>query len=168
MHADDGTLNPVLHAAGWYTLLEQATRHPDHRLPPGTLSTKASLRLRFYANPATSHLVRAYLTRVRPAGLDAANRAARASTTAVSLRPQRPAPHDDLVQQLSDSVRAVRAWASSDSGRTWHAVRVVHSGRTWTALVHNGASGTESLRATVTDTHGGAATTTVIDAYAVR
>ena len=167
--AGEGTmLDPVLPGAGWYTLVASATRRPDHTLPAGMLSTRSSLRLHFYASPASGYQVRGYLTRFSPHGLDAANRATAGSHTTVHLLPQRGKPTDGSVRQLPDSVHRVRAWASTDGGRTWHRLSVRHTASGWSAVVHNPQSGYVSLRSTVTDTHGSASTTQVIRAYAVR
>jgi hypothetical protein len=162
------TLNPRISAAGWYTLTETATRHPKHRLPAGTLSTRTGLNLHFYANPATNRQVRVYLTRFRPAGLNRDDQARPGANTTVALTPQRDQPaDDDLTGRLADSVKTVQAWASTDRGRTWRVVRVRHAHGAWTAIVHDPRSGTVSLRSRITDTHGDTAMTSIIDAYGV-
>jgi hypothetical protein len=167
VHGDGPALDPVLKSRGWYTLTASAVRHPVHPLPSDTLSTRSTLRLRFYVDPAASRQIRGYVTQFRPVGLDTANRAQAGTTTTVTLVPQRQKPTDPAVRQLSDSVRRVRAWASADGGRTWQAVPVRKAGRGWSAVVRNGQPGYVSLRCTVTDSHADTSTTTVIRAYAV-
>lgn len=162
-------MNPVLKSAGWYTLAVSATRHPSpgQKLPAGSLSTKSTLSLHFYADPRKTDQIRAYLTRFTPAGLSSYNRAKPGSTTTVALGMQRAKPNDDLVHRLSDSVKKVQAWYSTDAGKTWHTAKVKHSGSAWSLAVHNPKSGTVSLRSKVTDSHSDTATTTVLNAYAI-
>lgn len=71
------------------------------------------------------------------------------------------------MRQLSDSVKSVQAWYTTDGGATWHAATAKPSGGNWTIAVHNPASGRVGLRSTVTDTHGDSSTTTVYNAYAM-
>ena len=71
------------------------------------------------------------------------------------------------MRQLSDAVKSVHVWYSTDSGSSWHAVTAKLVGGKWTVNVHNPASGRVSLRSTITDTHGDDSTTTVYNAYAV-
>ena len=159
--------NPVIKSAGWYTLTESATRRPNHKLAPDTLSTKASLSMRFYANPTATDQVRGYLTRFTPVALDSSDRARPGTNTTVDLGLLRGKPRDSDVRQLSDSVKKVQVWTSTDGGKTWHGVTAKNSHGAWTTVVHNPASGFVSFRSTVTDSHGDTATTTVINAYAV-
>ena len=154
-----------LPAAGWYGLTARATRVTERALPAGTLSLRSTVHLHFYADPTRTLHVRAFVTRFVPASLDAANRTG-ARATWVWLRPLR-GPSDANAPRLPDRVRRVRAWASGDGGRTWRAVQVVHAGGRWRANVPNPRSGFVALRATVDDTHGGWATTTVYRAYRV-
>ncbi|WP_328914894.1 MULTISPECIES: hypothetical protein [unclassified Streptomyces] len=163
------TMIPVLKSAGWYTLAVSATRHPSpgQKLPAGSLSTKSTLSLHFYADAKKSDQIRAYLTRFTPAGLSSYNRAKPGSTTTVALGMQRNKPQDHLVHRLSDSVKKVQAWYSTDAGKTWHTAKVKHSGGAWSTAVHNPKSGRVSLRSKVTDSHSDTATTTVLNAYAI-
>ncbi|WP_235029339.1 hypothetical protein [Streptomyces sp. 3213.3] len=80
---------------------------------------------------------------------------------------QRNGTGDSTIGRLSDSVKSVRAWYTTDNGSTWHAVTAKLSGGKWTTAVHNPTSGRVGLRSTVTDTHGDSSTTTVYNAYAV-
>jgi hypothetical protein len=161
-------IQPVIKSAGWYTLSVSATRStdPGTALPSTALSTASALSLHFYTNPATTDQIRGYVTRFSPAGLDAYNQAAPGSRTTVTLGMQRSKPRDPI-HQLSDSVKKVQAWDSTDGGKTWHAVTVKHCGSTWTTVVTNPASGWVSLRSEVTDSHGDTSTTTVVNGYAV-
>ncbi|MEU6505201.1 hypothetical protein [Streptomyces sp. NPDC046942] len=154
---------PVLPGAGWYTLYESGRRS----LPSGSLSTTAGLSLTFYADPGKNQQIRDYITRFWPYALNSRNQAAPGSTTTVALGMQRTGTGDGTIQQLSDSVRSVRAWYTTDNGTTWHATAAKLSGGTWTIAVHNPSSGRVGLRSTVTDTHGDSSTTTVYNAYAV-
>lgn len=165
---DAGGFNPVIKRAGWYSLSLVSRRYQAGvHFPAGMLSPVSTLRMHFYANPARSVEIPLYLTQFIPTRLSAANRATPGSTTTVGLRMYRPRPMDDLVGYPTDSVRTVKAWASFDSGKSWHAVPVRHSGGSWTALVHNPRSGAVALRSTVLDAHGHTATTTVYRAYAI-
>lgn len=165
---DDGvTLSPVIKSAGWYTLTESATRHPNHTLAAGTQSTKSTLSLHFYANPAVTDQIREYLTRFTPVALDASNHARPGTTTTVDLGFLRSKPNDTEVHQLSDAVKKVQVWYSTDGGTTWHATGAKHAGTSGSMTVHDPKSGTVSLRSEVTDSHGDTATTTVLNAYSV-
>lgn len=159
--------HPKIPAAGWYTLALVATRNPSGQLPPGSLSTTSSLYLHFYADPGTNAQVRDYLAHFWPDGLNTRNQAAPGSTTTVVVAPQRAGTDDSTVRQLSDAVKSVHVWYSTDSGSSWHAVTAELAGGKWTVNVHNPASGRVSLRSTITDTHGDDSTTTVYNAYAV-
>ncbi|WP_225849273.1 hypothetical protein [Streptomyces sp. HPF1205] len=159
------TLETKLPGAGWYTLSESATH--THAMPASALSPKSSLLLHFYADPSKVQQIRGYLTRFWPEALNVRNQAKPGATTTVDLGLQRSRPQDGQVRQLSDSVKKVQAWASTDGGRTWHTVQVSHSGSAWKAVVHDPRSGAVSLRSEVTDAYGDTATTTVVNAYAV-
>ncbi|MET8134847.1 MULTISPECIES: hypothetical protein [unclassified Streptomyces] len=154
---------PRIPDAGWYTLSQTGRRS----LPSGSLSTSSSLTLRFYADPNKNQQIRDYITRFWPEALNTRNQAAPGSTTTVVLGMQRSGTGDGTVRQLSDSVKSVRAWYTTDNGATWHAATAKLSGGKWTMAVHNPASGRVGLRSTVTDTHGDSSTTTVYNAYAV-
>lgn len=161
------TLNPILTSGGWYDLTVSARRSPNQALPSTALSTASSVAFHFYTDLTTYRQIRAYLTRFSPAGLNAQDRAAAGAQTTVRLDLQRPAPGDQLVHQLSDSVKKVQAWYSTDGGRSWHAVPVRLSGGAWSTSVPDPAAGLVSLRSEVTDSHGDTTTTTVVNAYAV-
>jgi len=161
------TLNPILTSGGWYDLTVSARRSPDRALPATALSTASSVAFHFYTDLTAYRQIRAYLTRFSPAGLNASDQAAPGAHTTVALDLQRPASNDDLVHQLSDSVKKVQAWYSTDGGRSWHAVPVRLSGGAWSTSVPDPAAGLVSLRSEVTDSHGDTTTTTVVNAYAV-
>lgn len=156
---------PRIPGSGWYTVTETARRGG---LPAGSLSTSSSLSLHFYADAGKNQQIRDYITRFWPEGLDSRNSAAAGSTTTVDLGMQRLGTDDGTIGRLSDGVKSVRAWYTTDNGTTWHACTAKLSGGTWTTAVHNPASGRVGLRSTVTDTHGDSSTTTVYNAYAVR
>ncbi|MFF4957330.1 hypothetical protein [Streptomyces sp. NPDC001222] len=156
--------HPRIPEAGWYTFTETGRRSA---LPSGSLSTSSSLSLHFYANPGKNEQIRDYITRFWPDALNARNQAAPGSTTTIALGMQRNGTDDSSVRQLSDSVKSVRAWYTTDNGTTWHTATAKLSGGKWTMAVHNPASGRVGLRSTVTDTHGDSSTTTVYNAYAV-
>ncbi|MEU6349000.1 hypothetical protein ABZ896_06700 [Streptomyces sp. NPDC047072] len=162
---DDVDAHPRIPSAGWYTLTETGHRS----LPSGSLSTSSSLALRFYADPAKNQQVRDYITRFSPAPLNGRNQVAAGSATTVTLGMQRTGTGDGTVGRLSDAVKSVRAWYTTDGGAHWHAVTAKLSAGKWTTTVHNpAAAGRVGLRSTVTDTHGDTATTTVYNAYAVN
>ncbi|MGY4977971.1 hypothetical protein ACWCYL_12520 [Streptomyces sp. 900105755] len=158
--------HPRIPGSGWYTLTESAHRGG---LPAGSLSTSASLSLHFYADAGKNQQIRNYITRFWPEALDSRNQAAAGSTTTVDLGMQRNGTGDGTIRQLSDGVKSVRAWYTTDNGAHWKATTVKLSGGKWTIAVHNpGSGGRVGLRSTVTDTHGDSSTTTVYNAYAVR
>ncbi|WP_327695992.1 hypothetical protein [Streptomyces sp. NBC_00459] len=162
--ADDIDAQPRIPDAGWYTLTETGHR----RLPGGSLSTDSTLSLRFYADPGKNQQIRDYITRFWPNSLDSRNQAPHGATTTVVLGMQRSGTGDSTVGQLSDGVKSVRAWYTTDNGAHWHASATKLSNGRWTVPVHNPAAGGRvGLRSTVTDTHGDSATTTVYNAYAV-
>ncbi|MGI5512343.1 hypothetical protein [Streptomyces sp. CA-106131] len=162
-HLDGIDAHPVIPGAGWYTISETGRRS----LPSGSLSTTSSLTLHFYADPSKNDQIRDYITRFWPDALNSRNQAAPGSTTTVVLGMQRSGTGDGTISQLSDSVKSVRAWYTTDDGATWHATTAKLSGGKWTIAVPNPASGRVGLRSTVTDTHGDSSTTTVYNAYAV-
>lgn len=155
--------HPVLPGAGWYTISQVGRRS----LPSGSLSTTSSLTLHFYANPSTDDQIRDYITEFWPDALNTSNQAAPGSTTTVVLGMQRNGTDDGSVHQLSDGVKSVHAWYTTDDGTTWHAATAKLSGGKWAIAVHNPAAGRVGLRSTVTDTHGDSSTTTIYNAYAV-
>jgi hypothetical protein len=153
-------------STGWYTLYVDASRYqPGLTHPAYMLSTAATLRFHFYANPKVNSLVPGFLTQFVPSGLNMHSAAAPKSTTNVALWLSRPA--NPNASTPADSVSSVKVWASYDGGKTWHAAAVTHSGGKWAARVTNPASGAVSLRSTVTDPHGNTAETTVYRAYAI-
>ncbi|MFF3518902.1 hypothetical protein [Streptomyces sp. NPDC002573] len=162
-HSDGIDAHPVIPGAGWYTISETGRRS----LPSGSLSTTSSLTLHFYADPSKNEQIRDYITRFWPDALNSRNQAAPGSTTTVVLGMQRSGTGDGTISQLSDSVKSVRAWYTTDDGATWHAITAKLSGGKWTIAVPNPVSGRVGLRSTVTDSHGDSSTTTVYNAYAV-
>ncbi|MFE0513748.1 hypothetical protein [Streptomyces sp. NPDC058964] len=156
--------HPRIPEKGWYTLTETGHRGG---LPSGSLSTSSGLSLHFYADPSKNQQVREYITRFWPEALNSRNQAAAGSTTTVDLGMQRLGTGDSTIGRLSDSVKSVRAWYTTDNGAHWIAATAKLSGAKWTIAVHNTASGRIGLRSTVTDTHGDSSTTTVYNAYAV-
>ena len=161
--------NVALPGPGWYTLTESAKRYSQgYSVPSGTLSTQATLNLRFHvADPSAYTQVPDYLTRFTPAGLNTHEQAKPSSTTTVALTPQRTKPIDTAETQPSDAVAKVQAWYSTDGGSTWHSVSVKHTGTSWSAAVKNPKTGAVSLRSEVTDAQGDTATTTVVRAYGI-
>ncbi|WP_405818835.1 hypothetical protein OG241_27490 [Streptomyces sp. NBC_01390] len=151
-------------STGWYTLTETGRRS----LPAGSLSTSSSLSLHFYADTAKNQQIRDYITRFWPNSLNSRNQAPAGATTTVVLGMQRSGTGDGTVGQLSDGVKSVHTWYTTDNGAHWHASPAKLSNGRWTVPVHNPPSGGRvGLRSTVTDTHGDSATTTVYNAYAV-
>ncbi|RPE42326.1 hypothetical protein EDD90_5452 [Streptomyces sp. Ag109_O5-1] len=156
---------PRIPGSGWYTITETGHRSG---LPAGSLSTSASLSLHFYADAGRNQQIRDYITRFWPEALNNRNQASPGSTTTVDLGMQRNGTDDGTIGRLSDSVKSVRAWYTTDNGAHWKAATAKLSGGKWTIAVHNPASGGRvGLRSTVTDTHGDSSTTTVYNAYAV-
>jgi len=163
---DNAWFNGRMTSTGWYTLYVDANRYdPGYTRVPYMLSTAATLRFHFYANPKVNSLVPGFLTQFVPSGLNMHSAAAPKSTTNVALWLSRPA--NPNASTPADSVSSVKVWASYDGGKTWHAAPVTHSGGKWAARVTNPASGAVSLRSTVTDPHGNTAETTVYRAYAI-
>ncbi|ELP66974.1 hypothetical protein STRTUCAR8_05315 [Streptomyces turgidiscabies Car8] len=161
-----GDLGPQLRipGTGWYTVTETGRRS----LPAGSLSTSSSLSLRFYADAGKNQQIRDYITRFWPNSLNSRNQAPPGATTTVVLGMQRDGTGDSTIGRLSDGVKSVHAWYTTDNGAHWHASPAKLSDGRWTVPVHNPASGGRvGLRSTVTDTHGDSATTTVYNAYAV-
>ncbi|MFD4502801.1 hypothetical protein [Streptomyces sp. NPDC058457] len=157
--------HPRIPGSGWYTLTETGHRGG---LPSGSLSTSASLSLHFYADAGKNQQIRNYITRFWPEALNSRNQAVAGSTTTVDLGMQRLGTDDGTIRQLSDAVKSVRAWYTTDNGAHWNATTAKLSGGKWTIAVHNpGSGGRVGLRSTVTDTHGDTSTTTVYNAYAV-
>lgn len=157
----------ALTSRGWYDLTVSRRRSPNGALPSTALSTASSVACHFSTDLTPYRQIRAALTRFSPAGLDAGDQAAPGAHTTVALALNRPAPNDDLVHQLSDSVKKVLAWSSTVGGRSRHAVPVRLSGGAWGTSVPDPAAGVVSLRSEVTDSHGDTTTTTVVNAYAV-
>lgn len=153
-----GNFAPKLPGAGWYSLSAVATRNPINPLPSNVLSLRAVLRLHFYADPSRDMRIGGYVTRFVPHGLSMANRA-RTKTTTVALKLLRPGTDRD--------VKTVSVWMSTNSGRSWHTVRVRHLNGKWWVTITNPAAGYVSLRAKVLDTHGNAATSQITRAYAI-
>lgn len=164
--ADNTDFSGKMTSTGWYTLYVDANRYyPPAARPAYMLSTAATLRFHFYANPRVESTVPGYLTQFVPAGLNMHSAAVPRSTTDVALWLSRPG--NPNVRTPAETVRSVRTWASYDGGRTWHAVSVTHTGGKWAAHVVNPSSGAVSLRTTVTDVNSNSAETTVYRAYTV-
>lgn len=159
--------NFALPTSGWYTLTESAKRHPAHALAARTLSIASSVVLRFHADAEHPTQARGYLTLFRPQGLTGRNLAHPGSRTAVLLPLQRQRPSEGDVRQLPDSVRSVRLLYTVDGGAHWHSAPVHKSGSSFAASITNPRSGYVGLKSTVTDTHGGYTTTTVLRAYGI-
>ncbi|MEU6279917.1 hypothetical protein [Streptomyces sp. NPDC047028] len=152
--------------SGWYTVTQTAHRGG---LPSGSLSTTSSLSLHFYADAGKNRQIRDYITRLWPEGLNSRSQAAARSTTTVEPGMQRLGTNDGTIGRLSEGVKSVHAWYTTDDGVHWHATTAKLSHGKWTANVHSPASaGRVGLRSTVTDTHGDSSTATVHNAYAVR
>jgi hypothetical protein len=162
-----GSWTPHIGSAGWYTLNLTATRYyPGISYPVGMLSTKSTVSVHYYINPAVNAYAPTYLTSFLPQGLGMEDQASPRSVTRVALW----LDHQGGDQQISDHrgrIGSVKVWASFNGGSTWQAVTVAHVGGAWVALVPNAASGAVSLRSTVTNTDGSSATTTVYRAYAI-
>ncbi|MFJ9563345.1 hypothetical protein ACIRQQ_25290 [Streptomyces fuscichromogenes] len=157
--------HPRIPGSGWYTLTETGHRGG---LPSGSLSTSASLSLHFYADAGKNQQVRNYITRFWPEALNGRNQAAAGSTTTVDLGMQRLGTGDGTIRQLSDGVKSVRAWYTTDNGAHWKATTVkLSGGKRTVAVPAPGSGGRVGLRSTITDTHGDTSTTTVYNAYAV-
>lgn len=159
--------NFALPQSGWYTFTESAKRHPRQALPARSFSIASSVVLHFYADAAHPTQARGYLTLFRPQGLTSRNLAHPASTTTVLLPLQRQRPSEGDVRQLPDAVHSVRLWYSVDGGAHWHSATVHRSGSSYAAAIRNPKSGYVGLKSTVTDTHGGYTTTTVLRAYGI-
>lgn len=156
--------HPRIPEKGWYTVTDTAHRSG---LPSGSLSTSSSLTLHFYADPGKNQQIRDYIAQFWPEALNSRNQADAGSTTHIDLGMQRLGTGDSTIGRLSDSVKSVRAWYTTDNGAHWTAATAKLSGGKWGIAVHNPASGRVGLRSTVTDTHGDSSTTTVYNAYAV-
>jgi hypothetical protein len=162
------TFSYRLKSAGWYTLSVNARRYrPGYHYPADMLSPQSSVVFHFHADPRKQGNVPVYLTRFVPAGVSNTNSVKPGTTTAVTLKLQRPIWSNDLGHPAV-KMKTLTAWASSDNGKTWHVATVRRSGNNWVALVRSPASGTISLRARVTDPTGVSCETTVYRAYAVQ
>jgi hypothetical protein len=154
-------------SSGWYTLTATARRYrPGITYPTDMLSPKVTATYRFYANASSSVTAPGFVTHFAPAGLNSRNQAAPLSTTTVAMGLHRRAQRGLALPK--QTIRSVKAWASFDGGKTWHASTVKGSGNVWSASVHNPAAGKVTLRATVTDTRGNTSTMTIYNAYAIR
>ena len=167
LSTQDDTFAKKLTHKGWYTLTASATRTGDgYSLPAGMLSPKSSTSFHFY-DDLTDSVAPVFLTRFESLGLNHANTATPGSTTDVELKLDRQQQGPGATLH-ADKPSTIKAWASSDNGKTWTAVHVTHSGSDWSAAVPNpSAAGTVSLRSTVTDAKGNSSTVTVYSAYRV-
>jgi hypothetical protein len=158
--------NPGISAAGWYTLTDSATRYyPGFAFPSTILSPRVTFAWRFYASPSWTQEAAGFWTSFQPEHLSLANSAAPASTTTVLVRPYRDSSNPN-VPVPADSVTKLQVWSSVD-GVHWTALAVSHGSSGWSVVVRNPATGTISLRATVTGSHGDTSTETVYKAYAI-
>lgn len=163
----DPEFSARIHSAAWYSLSVDAHHYrPGITFPAGMLSSRVTINWRFKADPAKQVVAPAFLSRFLPAGLNSHNQAAPSSTTTVTVTPKHSAQGPD-VKFATVAVKSLKVWASSDGGRTWHAVTVKHSGTNWLATVHNPASGAVALRSQVMDAQGDSSVETVYRAYAI-
>jgi len=134
-----------------------------------TVSTELHAVWRFVAHGTTDNNsvgAQLYASELLPAGLDSRNRAAGGALTPVALRVFGFAPNGSFGARV---VRAARAQASADDGKTWHSVTVRRRGDHYVFSVRDPRqAGFVSLRVFVRDGAGNSELLTVIRAYGVR
>ncbi|MEU4221574.1 hypothetical protein [Actinoplanes sp. NPDC026623] len=154
--------------AGWYTLTNTASRYyPEITYPAGLLSARSAVSFRFYIKPNSSALAEVSSLTMVPAGLNNWNKAKGGSTTSVLLRLNRFTQDPDAKRGKDPKLKSMSVKMSSDSGKTWRAVKVKKINGTWIALVPNPASGAVSLRARATYTSGGYTDVMIYRAYGI-
>ena len=159
--------NVGINTAGWYRLIADATRYrPDVTSPAGTLTSRSTLDMHFYANPAKSQVVPIFLTRFTAYALNGSNHAAAGSVTPVGLTISRP-PNGGGIPEPQDTAKTLLVWASADNGKTWQRVTGSKVNGLWVVNVHNPAAGQVSLRTEVADAAGNWTTETVYGAYGI-
>lgn len=157
---------------GWYDLSVDSRRGIGAPLPPGTLSTRATLAWHFYARPVPDPsgrlaMLPVTVTKMMVRGLSLANQAPAGGQSVVRARIMWPVGYPGAVPFRPLALRSVRFQASGDDGKTWHAVTGRRSGDVWLVTVTNPASGFVSLRSIVTDVRGDRTIETVYRAYAI-
>lgn len=157
-----GQFSARMPSAGWYTLAIRARRTaPGLTIPASMLSRSEAVRWHFHAAPdAAGATPPVTITRYVARGLNADNQAPAAGTTKLALRVV-AAPNSGF------RLKTLTVQASSDGGKTWHAVTVVRQGGHWLATVHDPSAGYVALRSTVTDTAGNSTVQTIYQAYAI-
>jgi hypothetical protein len=158
--------------AGWYTLAYRAWRwNPDLTIPADLLSRTETVSWRFYAVPSSvpagyQRELPVRVTRIAARGLGLSNSASPDSTTPLVITPV--SPHGRGFETLKRyPVKSVRAFASSDGGKTWQRLRLTKRGENWLTSVQDPAVGFVALRTVVTDTRGNTSTQTIYQAYAI-
>jgi hypothetical protein len=138
----------------WYTFRVQASHPGSNHL---SQAMTASLTFRTEANDTS---FATFWPQMIPNGLSVLNSARHGTKTVV------PVTFNTRFGAIV--VHGVKAWASTDSGKTWTAQAVGKSGSTWTvAVVNPGKAGYVSLRVQGTSASGATALVTVINAYRV-
>src|SRR5262249_20997640 len=126
---------------------------------------------RFYAAPSSVPIgyqreLPVRVTRIFARGLSMSNSASPDGTTPLVITPV--SPHGRGFETLKRyPVKSVRAFASSDGGKTWQQLPLTKRGGNWLASVHDPAAGFVALRTVVTDTRGDTSRQTIFQAYAI-
>lgn len=167
--SQDGFL-AALRQRGWYVLNDSATRWlKGAATPPGMLSSRQSVTLRFHAGPESVHGWRNFpLTEAvfLPRGLSLDNAAPSSGTTRIVIRIDRAGAADLAAARYK--LRVVRAWYSVNDGHTWRLLSLARTRNSYAATVRDPAGGFVALRAFIADVHGDQTTQTIYRAYAVR
>jgi hypothetical protein len=155
---------------GWYTLKVSGTRwNPHGPVPAGILSSKVSLAWRFHITPrpenGSQQAFPVTVTRFVPRGLNLSNDAQPGAVTRAGFRIVRGGGQPTPTPRYA--LRTVRVQASSNGGRSWHPVKIRRDGSQWIAQVQDPASGSVSLRSTVTDVRGDSTIETIYRAYGI-
>jgi hypothetical protein len=148
---------------GWYVLSVNAKQSESHQPMPGSLlSPRTSLRWRFrIGQGAIPVAVMSFLA----LGLNMANMAAPGSVTTIkawATQNQYTFPPGARSAATKFSVQV-----SFDTGKTWHAAKVVRHRGYWTIPVRNPRSGYVSIRSTTVNTAGDSSVQTIYRAYRI-
>lgn len=133
----------------------------------GMMSTATDVAFSFHAGPTSDAVPPAFLTRFLPGGLDLYNRLPAGHATSIPLTLDRTSTQAG-VPMWPATAKKVEVFGSTDGGRSWHGLTVIHSGGAWAFTLPAQRSGAElSLSARVTDTGGDRTVTTVYRAFTV-
>jgi hypothetical protein len=158
---------PITRSAA-YTLKVHGYRHATGvPQPAGMMSTATDVSFSFHAGPSSNAVPPAFLTHFTPNGLDLGNRLPAGHATTVPLILDRTSSQAG-VPMWPAAAKKIEVFGSTDGGRSWHGLTVIHSGDAWAFTLPAQRSGAElSLSARVTDTGGDRTVTTVYRAFTI-